>query len=482
MQNKTNPETINSFCHYTRRNFLGSCVTCIAGMAVLSPLGISAFATPAPLAQNKGKTKIKLLFAYPDPKQPNWPNIGYDFNGRIQQLKKMFASQCPDIDFSPVLVESGDAEVATGIINADPDVDGYVVYLVCCLWGDMSETIAASGKPTIFIDELFAGSGEFLTSYARVKRQGHKVIAVSSSQFKDVVDAVHCIDSLTKMRQSTILVVGANADEKIKEVYGTTVKKIEFAEINETYKKVNSTEAKKWAERWINEAEKVIEPPRTEIEKSAAMYLAMIDLLQRHNAQAIAINCLSGIYNGNMVEAYPCLGFMQLDNDGKVGACEADQRSTITKLLISYLVGRPGFISDPVIDTAKNRIIYAHCVGPTKVFGVDGTANAYHIRNHSEDRKGACNRSLMPLGEMTTTIKLDHNKNQIIFHQATTVENVDDDKACRTKLAAEVKGDVYKLLNLWDEWGWHRVTFFGDLKRPVYNIAALLGFEVIEEA
>jgi len=212
------------------------------------------------------------------------------------------------------------------------------------------------------------------------------------------------------------------------------------------------------------------------------MYLAMTDLLQRHNAQAIAINCLGGIYNGNMVEAYPCLGFMQLDNDGKVGACEADQRSTITKLLMSYLVQRPGFISDPVIDTAKNRIIYAHCVGPTKVFGADGAANPYHIRNHSEDRKGACNRSLMPLGEMTTTIKLDHNKKQIIFHQATTVENVDDDKACRTKLAAEVKGDVYKLLNLWDEWGWHRVTFFGDLKRPVYNIAALLGFEVVEEA
>jgi len=39
-----------------------------------------------------------------------------------------------------------------------------------------------------------------------------------------------------------------------------------------------------------------------------------------------------------------------------------------------------------------------------------------------------------------------------------------------------------KLLNYWDEWGWHRVTFFGDLKRPVYNIVSLLGFEVVEEA
>jgi hypothetical protein len=38
------------------------------------------------------------------------------------------------------------------------------------------------------------------------------------------------------------------------------------------------------------------------------------------------------------------------------------------------------------------------------------------------------------------------------------------------------------LLGYWDTWGWHRVTFYGDLKRPIQNIAALLGFEVIEEA
>ena len=173
---------------------------------------------------------------------------------------------------------------------------------------------------------------------------------------------------------------------------------------------------------------------------------------------------------------------MQLDNMGLVGACEADQRSTMTKLIMTYLAGRPGFISDPVIDTSKNQIIYAHCVAPTKVFGPEGPANPYHLRDHSEDRLGACNRSLFPLNEMTTTIQFDHMKKQVIFHQGISVENVDEDKACRTKLAVEVKGDINKLFDYWDQWGWHRVTFFGDLKKPVYNVAALMGFEVVEEA
>jgi len=346
----------------------------------------------------------------------------------------------------------------------------------------MTETIAASGKPTIIVDHLFAGSGEFLTSYARAKREGHKVMAVSSSRFDDIVDAVKCLDTLKKLRQSTILVVGRDTDDQVSRTYGTKLKKIEFDEINQAYKSVDSSEVKNVAKTWVKNAEKVMEPSNKDIENAAAMYLAMVNLLQKHHAQGITINCLGGIYSGRMVEGYPCLGFMQLDNDGLVGGCEADQKSAMTKLLMTYLVGRPGMISDPVIDTAKNQIIYAHCVAPTKVFGPDGPSNPYHLRDHSEDHKGACNRSLMPLGEMTTTILFDHNKKQVILHQGTTVENVDEYRACRTKLAVEVKGDVYKLLNYWDQWGWHRVTFFGDLKRPVYNLASLLGFEVIEEA
>jgi hypothetical protein len=35
---------------------------------------------------------------------------------------------------------------------------------------------------------------------------------------------------------------------------------------------------------------------------------------------------------------------------------------------------------------------------------------------------------------------------------------------------------------MWDKWGWHRVTFYGDLKKPVYDLAAALGWTVVEEA
>ena len=473
----------NTVCSMSRREFIGGCAACAAGISILP-----TFCTSTVYALNKAaapalgggtRAKIRLVLAYPSPEKPIWPNIGYDFNGHNKQFVEALSKSCPGIEFLRCDVMSDDD--ARKVIEKDNEVDGYIVYLSGCLWGQATEIISSSGKPTVYVDHLFAGSGKFLTSYSAARRKGLKVAAVCSSRLEDVAEAARCIETIKKLRLSKMLVVGGNPAKAIEEQFGTKVTGVNFGELGEAYEKADRAAAKKISDEWIGAAQKVVEPSREDVEKSAVMYIAMCKLLEQHQAQAITINCLGGFYGGHM-SAYPCLGFMQLNNDGFIGGCEADQRSAITMLLMTLLTGRPGFISDPVIDTSKKQIIYAHCVAPTKVFGPNGLSNAYHIRSHSEDRKGACDRSLMSLGEMTTTLKFDADQKKVILHQGVTVENVDEDMACRNKLAVEVKGDVYKLLNEWDRWGWHRVTYYGDYKRAVYNIAALLGFEVVEEA
>jgi L-fucose isomerase-like protein len=380
---------------------------------------------------------------------------------------------------------------ARALLKDDDKVDGYVVYMIGIFtdWPiSAPEAIASWGKPTVFVDDLYGGSGEFLIANAAVRRKGYNVLGVSSSNFDDVVEAVRYFECIKKLKCSSIIEVGGGpayymhvSSELVAEKLGTKIIEMEYEPLHEAYTKVDPVRAAQLAERWMKEAEKIVEPSKDEIVKSAAMYYAMCEMLREHNAQAITINCLGG-FREQKIKAYPCLGFFQLDNDGSVGACEGDSCCTLTKLIMKYLVGRPGFISDPVIDTAKNQIIYAHCVGMNKVFGPDGPANPYHIRSHAEDNKGAAVRSLMPIGEMVTTVKFDPRKDQVILHQGKTVANIDEDKACRTKVAVEVKGDIDKLFNYWDQWLWHRVTFFGDHKKQVKNLAALLGMEVIEEA
>ena len=144
--------------------------------------------------------------------------------------------------------------------------------------------------------------------------------------------------------------------------------------------------------------------------------------------------------------------------------------------------GRPGYISDPVIDSAERRIIYAHCVASKQVFGPNGPSNPFQILTHSEDRNGAAVRSILPSGYMTTSVQIADARKEILLHQAKAVGNDPDDRACRTKLIGEPVGDIEKLFTMWDKWGWHRVTFYGDLKQQVYGLADALGWKVVEEA
>jgi hypothetical protein len=208
----------------------------------------------------------------------------------------------------------------------------------------------------------------------------------------------------------------------------------------------------------------------------------MKHVLARHGAKAITINCLGGFYGGH-IHAYPCLGFYELNNEGLVGGCECDVRSAATMVAGAIVSGgRPGFISDPVVDTAKRQIIYAHCVASNRVFGPKGASNPFEILTHSEDRQGASVRSLLPTGYMTTSMEIESSRKEILFHRAKAVGNDPDDRACRTKLCAEPVGDIEKLFTMWDTWGWHRVTFYGDLKEPVWALADALGYTVVEEA
>ena len=144
--------------------------------------------------------------------------------------------------------------------------------------------------------------------------------------------------------------------------------------------------------------------------------------------------------------------------------------------------GRPGYISDPVMDVATKQIIYAHCVASNKAFGPQGATNPFSIMTHSEDRQGASLRSTLPVGYMTTTLEMHPGRKEILFHQAKAVDNSTEDRACRTKIAGVPLGDYEKLFTQWTPWGWHRVTYYGDLKKPIFELADALGWKVIEEA
>jgi L-fucose isomerase-like protein len=301
---------------------------------------------------------------------------------------------------------------------------------------------------------------------------------------EDAVETIGVADWAARMRETTMLTFGGEGwggrAAPMRE-FGMTIKEVPFAELNDAWEKADPDAAEEVALTWKNAAAKVEQVTFETLKSSAAMYLAQKAMLDKYRADGLTINCLGGFY-GNQIHAYPCLAFHQLMNEGIVGACECDLISAVTMLALTKLTrGRTGFISDPVIDTSKRQIIYAHCVAFNRAFGPQGPENPFEIHTHSEDRQGASVRSLLPTGYMTTTVKMLPRSKKILLHQAAAVDNIVEDMACRTKLAGEVFGDMEKLIAGWGD-GWHRVTVYGDLKEQIHETADALGWRVVEEA
>ena len=507
-------------CSINRRQFLAA-----GGAACAGAVGwmTGPGASPAGAA---AKTRIRIIYSLhsPQQKQPDWPNQGFDFMPVIERINAQLAQRCAGFEF-PWSLATG-PEDARKILDTDKaaPVDGYLVYQMNA-WNRVVQTIAESGKPVLYADFQFGGSGGFLVYTAGFLRAGAPNVGfVASSRIEDLAAAVRCFEAvkmsgspagfagavarartdltpkpgdlscrpdslstisarecLARMQESKILAVQDEKSGPGQALFGIPVEHVAFAEVNDAWKAADRDAARAVAERWQKSATEVIGVSGETLETSAAMYLGMKEVLKKHGANAITINCLGGFYGGH-IHAYPCLGFHELNNEGLIGACECDVRSTATMVAFTTLTqGRPGYISDPVIDTSKRQIIYAHCVAANRAFGPKGAANPFTIMTHSEDRQGASVRSILPVDYMTTTLEILPDAKQILFHQAKAVANDPDDRACRTKLCAEPVGDIEKLFTEWDRWGWHRVTFYGDLKEPVFALADAIGWTVVRE-
>jgi hypothetical protein len=508
-----------------RRQFLASgCAACVGATGLLATRSAARAAEPT------GRLRIRIIYALHAAKQPgpDWPYVGFEFQPVMDRINAELKQACPNFDFVSSMA-SGE-EAARRILEEDAKgkIDGYLVYQMNA-WNRVVQPVVATGKPTLYADFQYGGSGGFLVYTAGFLRGKTPNLGfVASSRTSDVVAAVRCFEvlgrggsaadfvaatvavrrkstpaagdpkcapdplvalgpreCLARMKESRILVFEEGwpaIHAEVEREMGIPVLKLPFKELNAAWESADKDRSREVAERWQKTAARVSDVSPETLQNSAAMYLAMKEMLKRHGANAITINCLGGFY-GKHIHAYPCLGFHELLNEGLVGACESDVRSTATMVTLSAMTGgRTGFISDPVIDTASRQIIYAHCVAPNRMLGPKAKANPFQIQTHSEDRQGASLRSMMPLGYMTTTVEFAPERKQILFHQGKSVANVDDDRACRTKLAAEPVGDIEKLFTEWDQWSWHRVTVYGDLKEPIAALADAMGWKILHEA
>jgi hypothetical protein len=501
-----------------------------AAAATVGGLGLAAGAMPG----EEGKVRVAAVFLANTNFKEIWPYPGFDTGSRQREILGALRKGCEGVEFVPVTVLNGnDINRAVGM---NGQVDGYLVYVMTLDWGlgGAIPEIGKLGKPMVVATEFLGGCGAFLTRYSGLCSSGIPAGAVSSTRLSDLVavagefvsvrrdgvtpesfakrceavyrktfvgatevscaiDRVKLTDigeCVERFRESRFLIVGRGKGGVEQDFLGAKGRYADFGELQGFYDKVDKDEAAEWAKRWSKRATELpsgeyVEPREPEagaIRKSAGVYLATLGLLKKYDTDSVTMNCLGGFAAGKL-PAYPCLGFMQLLNDGGQGVCEAMADDTLSMMMARILTGRPGFVSDPALDTSKNHIVYAHCVATTKAFGPKGESNGFRIRTlHNRDPRGACGESFLPSGYMTTTFRTNAGRKEMIIHQAKAVGCLDSEYGCRTKLIGEPVGDIGKLFDQWDRFGWHRVTVYGDVAEPLAEFAKGLGLKVIQEA
>ena len=269
--------------------------------------------------------------------------------------------------------------------------------------------------------------------------------------------------------------------EQVKTKLGAEVVSVPNERVQEAMKAIDDKTAEAEAqEYWISQARQIVEPTTPEIINSARLYLAVKKLMIEEKAQAITSSHCMGNPRG-------CLTFSKLNDQGLVGACEGDIDSTLTMLVFAYAFRVPGFITDPVIDTAKNAMIHFHCTSCTKMDGPNGKRLPFVLRNQTDTGGGVALQVENRVGQAVTCAKLV-NLDTMLMCPGKIIETSTSPLACRTQFtqtvpdahrllmawgADVVKGDVMTLL--------HRVVFYGDYMKPMQDLGDLMGWKVVEE-
>src|SRR5512143_2901932 len=183
-------------------------------------------------------------------------------------------------------------------------------------------------------------------------------------------------------------------------------------------------------EYWISQAKEIVEPKRPEIIESARLYLAIKQLMIQEKAQAVTSSHCMGNPRG-------CLTFSKLNDLGFVGACEGDMDSTLTMLMFAYGFRVPGFITDPVIDKAKNAMVHFHCTSATKMDGPHGKRLPFSIRNQTDSKGGVGLEVKNRVGQPVTCAKLV-NLDTMLYTPGKITEISKSPIACRTQFTQEV--------------------------------------------
>lgn len=419
-----------------------------------------------------------------------WPDPELDEEAELIRLETFLAqseASLGDVRFVGERRWTKTPEEIAALVSRLHEADGVLIFNSGAVLESRLEPLLNTGLQTMMFSQMY--SGHDWSKVCKMQKEGKKVVLLATSDFGEITKLGALMRVAPRLRRTRVICIGnqwgVTLRPDLREKIGIETVTVDMNRVRGIYSELKTKTVSEEADDWMRKAQKVVEPTKEDILKAARVYLALRQIIQEEKAQAITINCLGGFALDEL--GYPCLGFSKLNDEVIPAACEADMDSLLTMLIFKYAFGIPGFITDPVFDTATNTVVHAHCLSATRMKGPDGPRCPYIIRNHAERHKGACLQVKHFVGESMTCAKL-FNLDYLLVSTGTITGNPDNNRACRTKMATRV-ADARRML---DNWGCgvakggmvehlHRVIFYGDHLQDMKHLGVLMGIKVLEE-
>jgi len=475
-----------------RRDFIqlaaAGSVFCLSGPRVWS-LGPSQMGLPlASPGCRRSKAKVALLYmATPD---AVWPKPNLDLQKEIGFYRSAFAKmkdELAGIEF-PVDELVASPEQVVALRGALAEADGILAVHLNLGIRDILEEILAAEKPTMVFARPYSGHEWVRFGQLRQEPLGARMDCLLTSDMRQLAVALRPFRAIHHLREAKIVNL-TTADfsgyaSEVKAKFGTEIQPVGLDRMVALYNSISDKDARAETDRWTSGASLIVEPPAGDIFKSCKLALAFEKLLDEEDATVMTVDCYGTMWDKTIkLPAYPCLGFARLNNLGFGGICESDLRCAVTHIIFQGLVGRPGFVSDPTVDSSKGSIILAHCMGTPKMAGPGAPAAPYKIRTVMERQEGVVPQVEMRVGQKVTQAVLAR-LDTLRYFTGEIIESpvgLEADRGCRTKIDVRVDGDITKL---WQNWtaGLHRQTVYGDITQELGYFCRFKDIAMVNEA
>lgn len=357
---------------------------------------------------------------------------------------------------------------------------------------------------------------------AQLDRRNLCAPSVSQQMFNDLVYKIKLIQVIKDLKETRILMVKSAKDEiiasvnyrgdfnqsfppdhnqryidNLKKLFGAEIVQVEAEDFYDTYKKIPIRDAEEMARQWMDGAQRV-EASESEITKTARGYLALDELREKYNCNAVSTHIRSVTGSGELKDRYnPGLGLeLGFKTRGIMAVCQNYPDILMSQVLAYLLTGRTSMLGDVIYDVYNDVEIVLHCGIPINPQGGEQRI-PYIIRTHAESpvrdvpkEPGSSTGMTVewPIGEPVTFWEIHSLNKKIRLHTGETVNGYDIytggedlyNVMCTGKVIARVDAKKIRDRHLPYLFGIHTNVTLGDLRQQIKDISVLMGFDMVE--